>query len=92
VDSDQGKCQLFNELFGSVLDCTSIPQLLDDCHSPLTTIPITPQMVFDKLNPTKAPGPEGWPLFCLKECAQELSISLSILFKKSLECSVLSDR
>ena len=42
-----------------------------------------------KLNPTKAPGPEGWPLFCLKESAQELCIPLSILFNKSLECSIL---
>jgi len=29
--------------------------------------------------------------FCFKECAQELSISLSILFNKSLESSVLPD-
>ena len=73
-------------------DCTSIPQLPDDCHSPLITITITPQMVFDKLTQlshTKAPGPEGWPLFCFKECTQELSIPLSILFNKSLESSVL---
>ena len=75
-------------------NCTSIPQLPDDCHSPLTTIAITPKMVFEKLmqlNPTKAPGPEGWPLFCLKECAQELSIPLSILFNKSLKFPVLPD-
>ena len=48
--------------------------------------------MFDKLtqlNPNKAPGPEGWPLFCLKECAQELSSPLSFLYNKSLECSVL---
>ena len=50
-------------------------------------------MVFDKLtqlNPTKAPDPEGgWPLFCLKECAQELFLStpLSIFFNKYLESS-----
>ena len=31
-------------------------------------------MLFDKLNPTKAPGPEGWPLFCLNKCDQELTI------------------
>ena len=55
---------------------------------------ITPSVVFDKLsqlNFTKAPGLEGWPLFCLKECTEELSIPLSILFNKSLETSVLPD-
>ena len=97
VDSDQDKCQLFNEFFSSVFtveDCTSIPQLPNDCHSTLTTTTITPSVVFDKLsqlNPTKAPGPEGWPLFCLKECAEELSIPLSILFNKSMETSTLPD-
>ena len=40
----------------------------------------------------KSPWPEGWPLFCLRECAEELSISLSILFNKSLESSVLPHR
>ena len=56
---------------------------------PLTNITITPAIVFDKLNPAKASGPEGWPLFCLRESAQELCIPLSILFNKSLECSTL---
>ena len=87
VDSDQDKCQLFNEFFSSVFtveDCTSIPQLSDVCQSPLTTITITPSVMFDKLsqlNPTKVPGPEGWPLFCLKKCAEELSIPLSNLWR-----------
>ena len=96
ADSDQEKCELFNKIFTSVFtkeDCTSIPQYqLDGCHSSLTDITITPAIVFDKLtqlNPNKAPGPEGWPLFCLKECAQELSSPLSFLYNKSLECSVL---
>ena len=95
VDSDQDKCQLFNEFFSSVFtveDCTSTPQLTNDCQSPLTTITITPSVVFDKLsqlNSIKAPGPEDWPLFCLKECAEELSIPLSILFNKT---TALPDR
>ena len=86
ADSDQEKCELFNKFFTSVFtkeDCTSIPQYhIDGCHSSLTDITITPAIVFDKLtqlNPNKAPGPEGWPLFCLNECAQELSSPLSFL-------------
>ena len=55
-------------------------------------ITITPATVFyklDQLYPSKAPGPEGWPLFYLKESMQELSKPLCILYNKSLECSVL---
>ena len=76
---------MFNDFFTSVFteeDSTSIPQYqLDSCNSILTEITITPAMVLDKLkqlNPTKSPGPEGWPLFCLKESAGELCIPLSI--------------
>jgi len=89
---------MFNDFFTSVFteeDCTSIPQYqLNSCNSILTEITITPAIVLDKLkqlNPTKSPGPEGWPLFCLKESASELCIPLSILFNKSLECSTLPD-
>jgi len=72
-DSDQDKCHIFNDFFTSIFteeDCTSIPQYqLNSCNSMLTEITITPAIVLDKLkqlNPTKSPGPEGWPLFCLK--------------------------
>lgn len=96
TDSDQEKCELFNKFFTSVFtkeDCTSIPMYQwDGCHLPLTDITITSAVVLDKLshlNPTKAPGPEGWPIICLKESAQELCTPLSILFTKSLASSAL---
>ena len=54
---------------------------------PLTNITITPDVVYDKLahlDPSKAPGPEGWPVLSFKENVQQLCIPLSILFSKSL--------
>jgi len=96
ADSDQDKCDLFNKFFSSVFtkeDLTSCPQFQsDNSFSTLANITITPTIVYDKLtqlNHTKSPGPEGWPLFCLRESAQELCIPLSILFNKFLECAIL---
>ena len=65
---------------------------LDSDVLPLTNIIITPDVVYDKLvhlNPSKAPGPEGWPILSFKENAQQLCIPLSILFSKSLESGLL---
>ena len=41
------------------------------------------------IDPSKASGPEGWPILSLKECAQQLSIPLFILFSKSFNSSSL---
>ena len=49
-------------------------------------------MVFDELNKLKtdkSSGPEGWPLCIFKECSEQLSIPLSILFNKSFQSGVL---
>jgi len=38
----------------------------------LDTITFSPKLVFDKLkelNPSKFPGPEGWPIVVLREVA-----------------------
>ena len=53
-------CEFFNSAF-TVEDCTSIPQLPDDYHSPLTTITITSKMVFDKLRNTAKRHQSPWP-------------------------------
>ena len=45
---------------------------LDSDVLPLTNITITPDVVYDKLvhlDPSKAPGPEGWPVSSFKENA-----------------------
>jgi len=61
---------LFNKFFSSVFtkeDLTSCPQFQSDCcFSALAKI--------TQLNSIKAPGPEGWPLFCVRESAQELFV------------------
>ena len=53
---------------------------------------ISVSMVFDELNKLKtdkSSGPEGWPLHIFKECSEQLSIPLSILFNKSFQFGVL---
>ena len=37
----------------------------------------------------KASGPEGWSILSLEECAQQLSVPLSILFSKSFNSTSL---
>ena len=59
---------------------------------PLTSIAITPDVVFDKLAhlyPSKALGPEGSSVLSFKENAQQLCIPLSVLFSKSLGSGLL---
>ena len=63
-----------------------MPHVVD----PLSDIEFTPQEVYAKLsmlNPAKASGPDGWPILSLKECGQQLSVPLSILFNKSFNSS-----
>jgi len=61
-------------------------------QNPLIDIEFTLQEVHAKLsalNPAKVSGPDGWPILSLKECSQQLSVLLSILFNKSLNSSAL---
>ena len=58
----------------------------------LSSITITPSVVFDKLaslKTGKVPGPDGWPAEVFKQCADQLCVPLSILFVKSLESGLL---
>ena len=43
------------------------------------------------LNPAKASGTDDWPILSLKECGQQLSVPLSILFNKSFNSYTLPD-
>jgi len=84
--SDSEKCELLNDHFASVFtqeDLFSavpslyVPQVVD----PLADIEFTPQDVYAQLsmlNPSKASGPDSWPILSLKECGQQLSVPLSI--------------
>jgi len=84
---------LFNDHFVSVNtreDTSTVPS--SHLNHPVPTlgdVEITPSIVFDrleKIDVNKSSGPDGWPLLSLKETALQLSISLCMLFKKSL-CS-----
>ena len=96
--SDQEKSELFNDFFASVFTketpLSSCPFHLDSDVLPLANIAITSDVVYDKLahvDPSKATGPEGWPVLSFKENAQQLCIPdpLSILFSKCLESGLL---
>ena len=98
VYSDEDKSELFSKLFTSVCtrkDTNSVPSFHLNRDVPvLDSATISPTIVYNKLcnlKPDKSPGPEGWPVLALKETAQELSLPLSILFKKSLQSSSVPD-
>ena len=98
VYSDSEKCELLNDHFASVFtqeDLSSVPSLyVPQIVDPLADIEFTPQDAYAKLctlNPSKASGPDGWPILSLKECGQQLSVPLSILFNKSFNSSTLPD-
>ena len=60
----------------------------------LSSINITPSIVFDKLvslKSGKSPGPDGWPAEAFKQCADQLCVPLSILFIKSLLSGILPE-
>ena len=90
---------VFNDYFASVYtreDVSSTPSFnLNHTVPTLNDIDtrITPSIVFDKLKKmdvNKSSGPDGWPILSLKETALQVSVPLSILFKKSLSSSLIS--
>ena len=46
----------------------------------------------DELSPSAAAGPDGFPAILLKNCKEELSTPLLILWNKSLEIGIVPDR
>ena len=92
------KAEEFNTFFSSVFtqeDVEEIPTLdYEFPGSPLEDIQISPDLIMKKLkklNCCKSPGPDGWHPRVLVELAQQLCKPLSILFRKSLDCSSLAD-
>ena len=94
--SDQEKAELLNSYFVSVFtdeNLASFPSIESEVSVPkLEDIIITTSIVFNELNKLKtdkSPGPEGWSLRIFKECSEQLSTPLSILFNKSFQSGVL---
>ena len=97
--SDEDKSNAFNRFFSSVFtqeDPNTAPIFHIDKSDnvSLSSINITPSIVFDKLvslKSGKSPGPDGWPAEVFKQCADQLCVPLSILFIKSLVSGILPE-
>ena len=92
ASSDQEKADLLNSYFSSVFtreDLSNIPNFEVNEDIPLLdNISISPSMVWreiNKLKSEKSTGPDGWPIQVLKQCSQQISLPLSILFNKSFQ-------
>ena len=87
---DQEKADLLNSYFSSVFtheDLSNIQNFEVNEDIPLLdNTSISPSMVWreiNKLTYEKSAGPDGWPIQVLKQCSQQISLPLSILFNKS---------
>ena len=96
ASSDQEKAELLNSYFSSVFtheNLTKIPTLESkDDTAQLDDMAISPSMVcsvITKLKSEKSTGPDGWPIEVIKQCSQQISIPLSIIFNKSFQSGVL---
>ena len=97
--SDEDRSNALNRYFSSVFtqeDPNTAPifhiDKSDDVS--LSSINITPSIVFDKLvslQTGKLPGPDGWPAEVFKQCADQLCVPLSVLFVKSLVGGILPE-
>ena len=90
ASSDQEKADLLNSYFSSVFtheDLSNIPNFEVNEDIPLLdNISISPFIVWreiNKLKSEKSVGPDGWPIQVLKQCSQQISLPMSILFNKS---------
>ena len=96
--SDYHRANAFNKFFSMDKnpDTISIFTTGRGDLSSLSSINVTPDLVFDKLNslkPGKSPGPDGWPPTVLKTLATQLCVPFAILFtKKWFVTSGLEDR
>jgi len=79
--------------FGSaftVEDYNSLPEFsINIDASVLNDVPISPEVVYAKLNPNKAAGPDKLPPKVLKEMEDQLCTPLAILFSKCLNISTV---
>ena len=96
--SPKGKANLFNAFFSS----NFLSGISDDVLPNITTF-INPRLtnlhvdvvdvrlLLSTLNPNKACGPDNLPAIILKECAAEISPSLTYLYNLSLSTGIVPD-
>jgi hypothetical protein len=84
---------IFNQFFQSIFNSTlnlPLPNIAQHEDKNLQNITLTEEEVLKELkllNPTKAPGPDNIPTKVIKECAHELTPSITKLFNDSLSMS-----
>ena len=88
--AEQKYCTL-NKQFQSVFtteDLSNIPQLDYSVHPSIQNLEFTThgiQLLLEKLEPTKAPGPDQIPTKVIKFCANAIAPVLQIIYTQSLE-------
>jgi hypothetical protein len=91
VDNFIGMANIFNNFFQSIFSNNNnlpLPDINLYEDNNLRDIVLTEDEVhkeLTKLNPSKAQGPDNLPTQVLKECAQELTPSITTLFNSTLE-------
>ena len=95
--SDAEKCKVLNDFFSSVFvdeGDSPVPEFTSDFEFELNNITITDEDMYNalnKLNTSKAPGPDSVHPKILKELAREFAHPLRILFDKTLKDGKLPD-
>jgi hypothetical protein len=90
-----GMANIFNNFFQSIFstnDNLTVPKITIRQDPLLNHIEIEEDKVLKelrKLNPSKAPGPDGLPTRVLKECASQLTQSITLLFNESLRSGII---
>lgn len=98
TNEDNEVCDLLNDFFSSVFSAEGIGPIPDATRLPSATVlnnlefnEATIRSKIDKLKPNTSPGPDKISAYILKEIRDEISLPLSIIFKKSLEGGVVPD-
>ena len=97
VSDSKGKAEILIQQFKSVFTIdksTAIPQTTKHIDEPIPKLNIRENGV-DKLlqdmNLSKASGPDGIPNRILKECASQITPSLTVIFQKSIDTGTLPE-
>ena len=92
------KAELLNSYFGSIFTSECLEALLGmgdfKYEEPLSVVNVTNDIVFDKLKnlkSSKSVGPDGLHPRVLREAAAQLCVTLTILFKSSLDEGLLPE-
>ena len=97
ISDSKAKAEILIQQFKSVFTIdksTAIPQTTKHIDEPILKLTIRENGV-DKLlqdiNPSKASGPDEIPNRILKECASQITPSLTVIFQKSIDTGTLPE-